>query len=150
MYCYKEYKKCVVNGEEYTSLNSRLQRSCAIDAKWRGVTGIDSRGEAPIRVGQVVSFILHHIDVSPNSASSSTCKKSIQHILVHVQWFGDHPRRDYFHSSVMVCSTVLEDESAASFMPVSCRCAVSTPLSVNFDYGLDHIIVSVPLVGYLE
>ena len=38
---YKEYKKCVINGEEYTSLNSRSHRSCAIAAKWRGVTGID-------------------------------------------------------------------------------------------------------------
>ena len=80
----QEYKKCVINGEEYTSLYSRSQRSCAIAAKWRGVIRIDPCGEAPICVGHVISFILHDIDVSlnlhqcvPNILNSIFCSYTV-------------------------------------------------------------------------
>ena len=56
---YWEFKKCEINGEEFTSLKSRSQQSCVIAAKWRGVRGIDPRGEAPVRVGQVMLFREH-------------------------------------------------------------------------------------------
>ena len=136
---YNEYKKCVINGEEYISLNSRSQRSCAIAAKWRGIRGIDPHEEAPVRIGQIISFIEHNIITNAESKT---------HLLAYVQWLGDHPFRHYFHQSVIICSTVPDDESAASFMPVSriiCRCALSSPLSVTFDFGLDRVYVSVPL-----
>ena len=141
---YNEYKKCVINGEEYTSLHSRSQRSCAIAAKWRGIRGIDQNGEAPVRVGQIVSFIEHNVILDCGSKT---------HLLVRVQWLGDHPCKFHFHPSVMVCSTVLDHESAASFMPIRriiCRCALSIPLSVTFDFGLDRVHVSVPLSHYRE
>ena len=143
---YHEYKKCIINGEEYISLHSRSQRSCAIAAKWRGITGIDPYGEAPVRVGQVISFVVHNVILDSDSSSK-------MHTLARVQWLGDHPCRDHFHPSLLVCSTVPDNESSASFMPVSrimCRCALSIPLSITFEFGLDHIYVSVPLVCYIE
>ena len=147
---YKEYKKCIINCEEYNSSHSRSQRSTAIAAKWPNVLGIDTRGEAPLRIGNVVSFIEHDVDIAVSSiCNTPTITKN--HILVHVQWYGDHPHRDYLHSTTVLCSTV--HESCACFMPISrlmCRCAISSPHSLTFDYGVDHVLVAVPLIKYVE
>ena len=152
---YKEYKKCIINGEEYTSLCSRSERSCAIAAKWRGIIGIDGREEAPVRVGRIISFIHHATtlrlkDSALSSGSTSRCTSSTDnHIIARVEWLGIHPCTNYFHSSVLVCSTVPDHESAASFMPISrimCRCSLSKTLSLSFNYGMDKVFVSVPVV----
>ena len=93
---YREYKKCIINGEEYTSLHSCSQRSCAIAAKWRGVIGIDPRGDVPVRIGQVVSFIDLEIDVSLNVASvyHTTCSQSSFTLSHTPKYFSPtlHPR----------------------------------------------------------
>lgn len=31
-----------------------------------------------------------------------------------------------------------------------CRAAVSSPLSLTFDYGEDHVFVTIPLVKYVQ
>lgn len=54
---------------------------------------------------------------------------------------GDHPRRDYLDTSVIL-TTVFDSDSCACFMPVSrimSRCAISSPISLNFDYGVDTV-----------
>ena len=140
---FKVYKKCMINGEEYISKNSRSQRSTAVAAKWPNVIGIDQLGEAPIRIGRIISFVKHTISISPDSTV----------VLARLEWYGDHPRRHFLHSSVLVGSTVFEPKSCVSFMPVSrimCRCAVSTPLSLTFDYGVDRVYVSIPLTKNSE
>ena len=148
---YKEYKKVTINREEYTSSQSRSQRSNVIAAKWPSVLGIDAVGDAPVRIGQVVSFINHDIVVSSETSTASCTSKS--HILVRVQWYGDHPRRDYIHSSVILCSTVFDNESSACFIPISrvmCRCVISSPVSLTFDYGTDRVFVAVPILKNTE
>ena len=75
--------------------NSHSQRSTAIAAKWPSVLGIDTEGEAPVRIGDIISFIKHDIVVSSHNAqlqstnSSSTTKS---YILVCLRWYDDHPR----------------------------------------------------------
>ena len=69
---YLEYKKCTVNGEELISCYSSSQRSCAIAAKWCGVVGINSDGEAPLRIGQIISFIEHEITLSSGEVGTHT------------------------------------------------------------------------------
>lgn len=145
---YKEYKKCMINGEEYISNNSRSQRSTAIAAKWPNVIGIDKQGEASVRIGRIISFLEHTITITLDNE-----RKSYTVVLARLEWYGDHPRRHYLHSSVLICSTVFEPESSASFMPIGrkmCRCAVSSPLSLSFDFGVDCVYVSVPLTKYRE
>ena len=132
----------MINGEEYISENSRSQRSTAVAAKWLNVIGIDQLGEAPIRIGRIISFVKHTIKISPDSTETKYCTA----VLGRLEWYGDHPRRHFLHSSVLACSTVFEPESCVSFMPVSrimCRCAVSIPLSLTFDYGAFHLLSTV-------
>ena len=141
---YRECKKMTINYEEYTSSKARSQKSFAVAAKWAGVVGIDSRREVPLRIAQVTSYIEHKL------TSLDTNKT---HMLARVRWYGDHPRRSSLHSSVILCSTVLDPESCASFIPVSrimCRCALSSSVSMKFDYGFDNVLVVVPLHKYFD
>lgn len=65
-----------------------------------------------------------------------------------MQWYGDHPRRGHIHSSVVITSTVFDRDSCASFMPITriiCQCAVLSPISFEFDYGVDSVLVAIPL-----
>ena len=147
---YKECKKITINHMEYISTKARSQKSCAIAARWPGVVGIDSRGEAPLRIGQVTSFIEHTLTFISNSETDSYSKT---HILARVQWYCDHPRRNYLHSSTILCSTVFDHESCAYFIPVSrimCPCAISSTVSLQFDYGTDNVLVAIPLRKYNE
>lgn len=124
-----------------------LQRSCAIAAKWCGISGINGDGEAPIRIGKVVSFIEH--DLTITEADNSSSKKS--HTFVRVKWYSDHPHRDYIHSSVIICSSIFDHESSASFMPISrimCRCAISQPHTCKFDFGEDRVVFAVPFIKF--
>lgn len=140
---FKQYKKIKINGVEYLSCQSRSQRSAVIAARWPGVIGIDKRGEMPIRIGLVSSFIQHNINFLPSDISSTHV-----HVLARVQWYGDHPRRSHLHSSIVVTSTVFDSDSCASFVPITrimCQCAISSPLSLRFDYGVDSVLVAIPL-----
>jgi len=48
----------------------------------------------------------------------------------------DHPRRDSFYPSIVVCATAFDAESPACYMAVSriARCAIA-PATIGFDYG---------------
>ena len=79
------------------------------------IIGIDRLGESPLRVGLVKSFIENEVTTANSDGSSSS---SLTHILMNIQWF-DH-------------------DSCASFIPVSrvfSRCTVSSPITLQFDYG---------------
>ena len=137
--CYQEYKKCIVNSEEFISCYWSSQRSCA---KWCGNADDD---EAPFRVGKIGSFVEHDITVRTGVRGSV-----LSHILVWVQRYTDHPHWDCIHSSVVICSFILDNDSSASFMPISrimCCCALSFPQSFEFDFGLDWVVIAVPLVN---
>jgi len=144
---YYQSKQMNMNSEEFISTGSRSQRSPAIAAHWPGVLNVDTRGEAPLRIGIVTCFIRHDIScirdpLKPQSSST------LSHILAHIKWYMDHPRRDFFHPSIVVCATVFDAESPACYMPVSRiagRCATA-PATIGFDYGEDNVIVAVPLL----
>lgn len=143
---YKEHKKVIINNVEYVSSRCRSQRSAVVAAKWPGVIGIDKHGEAPLRIGLVTSFIDHEIILPESNCSPAASHQS--HILACIQWYGDHPRRDYLQSPIVLTPTVFDSPSCASFMPVSrimCQCAISSPVSLTFDYGVDNVLVAVPL-----
>ena len=73
----------LINGEEFISEKSRSAKSSLIAAHWPGVVGIDPQGEAPLRVGSVISFIQHKI-VLEN-------RELVIHNLAHISWLQDHP-----------------------------------------------------------
>ena len=89
-------------------------------------------------------FIQHHIIVQKEAEADET----ISHILACVEWYMDHPRRDWLHPSIIISSAVYEMDSASYFMPVSriaARCA-SVKTTFEFDYGEDSVVISVPLL----
>ena len=98
---YYHSKQLIMNNEVFISTGSRSQSSAAIAAHWQGVTGIDPHGEAPMRIGVVSQFIHHEISCIKDSESPSS--STVAHVLADVKWYMDHPRRDYFHSSIIVC-----------------------------------------------
>ena len=60
--------------------------------KWPNVFGIDSQGEAPFRIGDIISFVEHDIVVSSlNAQSANSSPTTKTHILAHLRWYGDHP-----------------------------------------------------------
>ena len=144
---YYQSKQLNMNSEEFISTGSRSQRSPAIAAHWPGVLSIDPRGEAPLRIGIVTCFVRHEISFIQDSLrlqSSST----VSHVLAHVKWYMDHPRRNFFHPSIIVCASVYDADSPACYMPVSRiagRCAIAST-TIRFDYGEDSVIVAVPLL----
>ena len=70
---YLECKQVFVNGELFLSSKSRSQRSNAIVAHWLNISGIDTSGEAPLRVGIVSYFLRHELKlISKSSASTMT------------------------------------------------------------------------------
>ena len=79
----KELKTLVY---KWFSVKSRSQRSSAYWPSLRG--DINTTGNAPYRVGNVQSFIRHQVT------------------LLLIKWYEDHPRRDHFTSSIIVCGTL--------------------------------------------
>ena len=141
---YKQFKSLVVNGEEFISLSSRSQRSSAIIAHWATVIGrIDTMGCGNPRVGLIKYFIRHTIKLKVDSAD-----KKIDSLLARVKWFEEHPRRNYFYQSVVVCGKLFSGDSYATFIPVSRimgRCTI-TQTSFLFDYGEDNITLAIPCI----
>ena len=144
----REYNKCIVNNEEFISKRCLSQRSCAVAVKWPGVHGIDVTGDVPLRIGEVISFVEHEVTIGVEYASdeSSTSTTTNCHVLAQVKWYGDHPRQSFVHSSLVVCSSVFDAESCASFIRISeifSRCAVFSSQEFSFDFGLDRVIFAV-------
>ena len=142
---YHESKQVLINGEQYLSLQSRSKRSPTIVAHWpnRNTGGIDNSGQLPLRVGTILSFFTHDVTFILADKANSTI-----HCLARVQWLQEHPRRNFFHPSIIVSSTLYDCLSPASFLPVSRiagRCAMRTNFKYTFDYGEDNICLSIPL-----
>ena len=113
---YEEFRQCEVFGQVYyTSQKYRSKRSCAIMAMWPGITGniMDRQCKAEdIRNGLIEFFVLHRpsiVGVPDNQP----------HILAKVKWYEDHPRKNWFKNSIVVCSALFVADSEASFIPVS-------------------------------
>ena len=80
----------------------------------------------------------------PSTSTTTNC-----HVLAQVKWYGDHPRPCFVYSSLVVCSSVFDAESCASFIPISgifSSCAVSSSQEFSIDFGLDRVIFAVPLI----
>ena len=117
---FREYNKCIVNHEEFISKRCLSQRFCAVAAKWPGVHGIDVTGDASLRIGEILSFVEHEVIIGVVCASDepSTSTTTNWHVLARVKWYGDHPRQSFVHSSLVICSSVFDSESCASFIPI--------------------------------
>lgn len=105
---------------------------------------IDTMGEAPCRIGNVQSFVKHQITLE---TAGST--QSIDTLLARIKWFENHPRRDHFHRSIIVCGTLFCGNSSATFIPVSRimgRCTI-LKTRYQFDYGQDCITIAIPSVS---
>ena len=146
---YKEFKTLVVNGEEYVSVKSRSQRSAAIVAHWPSINGgIDTMGEGQCKVGLIESFIRHQIKMANSTKHTDT-------LLARVKWLKDHPKRDYFHKSVIVCGILFQPESSSTFIPVSRIMGRCTTLKTDFqfEYGVDCVTIAIPTlytsIGFL-
>jgi len=136
----------------FGSTNIRAVLSCivcdlpaTVVAHWPGVLGIDNLGEAPVRIGMISSFICHSVTVKTNMSEPTL----VHHVLARVNWFHDHPRRDYFHPSVILCANTFECVGPASFIPASriiARCAIAQDCWCKFDYGDDKVCIAVPLL----
>ena len=75
----KEFKTLVINGVEYISEKSRFQRS-PIFAHWPSLTrNIDTTGDAPYQIGNVLSFFRHMVTLE-----NETGAKSVTTLLAHV------------------------------------------------------------------
>ena len=90
---YLECKHVFVNGELFVSSKSHSQRSNAIVVHWLNISGIDTSGEAPLRVGIVSYFLRHELMlISMSSASTMTNVN----VLAHIKWFEDYPYKDKY------------------------------------------------------
>lgn len=144
---YEEFTQLEVFGSIYTSQKSRHRRSDSIMAVWRCLNGsIINRSFSceDVRTGVVEYFISHtpRILGLPDKP----------HILAKVQWYQDHPRKNWFKNSLILSATLFDEESEASFIPVSrimSRCAVLKK-SLTFDYGQDNVNVCIPLVRRVD
>ena len=96
-------------------------------------------------MGIVSSFITHNLEIQEGDISIHK-----QNILARVKWLQDHPKRDQYIPSIIVCSTIPDTENCSVFIPVSriaARCAIIPTVQVNFDYGVDSVALCVPLIN---
>jgi hypothetical protein len=93
---YFQYKKLIINNEEFLCENSLSKRSSTIAAKWPGVLRVDPSGEAPLRVAQVHAYIEHNVVLNKNGENTS-----LPHVLAKVSWYMDHPKRNHLHSTAV-------------------------------------------------
>ena len=92
-------------------------------------------------------FMEHTIKAIPQGTSENI-PVPLTHILAVVDWYENHPQRDYFGESVIVTSSVSYHTTKASFIPVSrigARCAY-VKMHYTFSYGEDCIVVCVPSI----
>ena len=143
---YLDCKRMIFNQEEYISSKSNSQKSSAIVAHWPGISGIDPSGEAPFRVGEVISHFRHTVEVFQEIVSRESF--ALHHIMARVKWYMDHPQREKLHPPTLICATVFDPDSSACFIPVSriAGRAAITKTMFMFDYGEDHIAIAVPLL----
>ena len=138
----KEFKSLNINGDEYISEKSRSKKSPTIFARWSSlVSNVDTTGDAPYQIGNVVSFLCHQITLN-----TETGVKSVTTLLAYVKWYEEHPKRNSFHHSIIVCGTHFHTLCNASFIPVARIMGHCTTIKTRyqFDYGQDHVTFAVP------
>ena len=139
---YKEFKTLVINGQEYISEKCRSQRSPTVFAHWLTPIGnIDTLGDAPYQIGNVLSFVRHQVTVEHEGQVGC-----ITTLLAHMKWYEEHPKRHHFHCSIVVCGTLFRTMCQASFIPVARIMGHCTTVKIcyQFDYGQDYITIAVP------
>ena len=140
---YLQCKQVYLNDELFVSIKSHSQRSPAIVAHWPNVIGIDTQGEAPLRVG-LVSFFFWHVKLKLYGSP----EKTENLLMAHVEWKEEHPYRNKYGPTLIISATTYAPQSCATFIPVARiagHCAVADE-SVIFDYGEEKVTVSVSLL----
>ena len=99
---------------------------------------INTLGEAPSSIGIIQSFIQHKVALETGDA--------IDTLLSRIKWFENHPRRNHFHQSVIVCGTLFFADSSATYIPVARMMGRCTILKTcyQFDYGQDCVTIAIP------
>ena len=91
---YKGFKTIIINGEEYISVKSRSQRSSAIFAYWPSLRGdIDTTGNTPYQIGNVQSFIRHHVTLENDEG----CQTITTTLLALIKWYEEPSKTRPFH-----------------------------------------------------
>ena len=104
---YIECKQIFVNGELFLSSKSHSQRSNAIAAHWLNISGIDTSGEAPLRVGIISYFLRHELKLISKSSASIIANVNV---LAHIKWFEDHPYKGKYIPTLCFCDNVCAGE----------------------------------------
>ena len=138
----------IFNQEEYISVKSRSQKSAAIVTHWTGISGIDPSKEGLLKVGQVIAYFRHTIEL----VKDPSCRQewiSVHHIMARVKWYMDYPQRANMHPPIILYAATLDSDSSAYFIPVprfAVRISIIKKTMFKFDYGEDHIAVAIPLL----
>ena len=67
----------------------------------------------------MVRALIHHtVHIQPQSTSEAT-PIPVDHVLALVDWYENHPERNHFGENIIVTSTISDQLTAASFIPVS-------------------------------
>ena len=138
---YYESRQIVVNGEEFITAQSRSQCSTAIIAHWPGVLGIDPRGEAPVRVGILMSVFHHAANIKDNV---SNCTTKRRHAFAEVKWLEDHPNRHDLYSSTIITATTHDPKSLVTILPFSriiARCALVKDITYKFSSYEEFVLL---------
>ena len=142
---YLHSKRASIGGELLvaSSVNENLS---TVAAYWPGIRGSITTFDPSLkRAGKVIYFLKHSIKlIDPNKKLQ---KKS--HIFCRVQWYQYHSHPEFFGSSAIVCTKLIEVEGPCCFLPlarVSNRCAAGE-LQIDFGPPLrtDRVFVAIPL-----
>ena len=141
-YFYHKSKKVLINGEEYITSKCRSKRSSAVVTHWPGVLGIDALGEAPVRVGILISIIRHSVAIKEHGINAQK-----NNVLAHVKWLQDHPQRHFLHNSIIIS---FENDGPINFIPLSriiTRCAIASNIRYKFNHEESCDCFNVPLIN---
>ena len=90
-----------------------------------------NQGKDPIRIGLVTSLIDNIVKL--NSSANLSPASCQSHVLMQVNWYGNHARSDY-DSSIILTATVFENDSCSSHLAIICQCAILSPITLQFDW----------------
>lgn len=102
---YHMSKKCIMAGELFTHSNF-------VTAFWPPESHAQPLEHQP-QVGSIQKFIKHTIKVTEND---QIIKKS--HIFCVVEWYVNHPNRNHYGNSAIMCMPITYAASASQFMPI--------------------------------
>lgn len=114
----------------------RSSSNSGILANWLG-------GE--YRPGRVRRFLGHDVFVKNGQGK----RQKLSFVLAEVEWFKNHPKRNWFPAPLEVWCNDFENHSEMSFIPVHKiqRQCLTVQYKVNLDYGREKVTVTIPLIG---